>query len=354
MRESIAAVRADANSLRDELNLTPILMKALGAAHADNRQMLSSLTARARRQAYVNGIVSIYGLLEESVDRLLLETARTYEAVFPRHADLPDRIKAAHKELTLRALLDPDRARLRIRLDEAAAVNVLVSNQMGSTPRLNAAVFTSASANYRPDYVRSLCNRLDLDPGNEVLGGAALEALRNTGLDYSKVDSLLNNLIERRNDVTHSYQTPELLDSGELLGYLEVVLGYLESLHHVAAAKLLRDLSEQQLKAIGTIVHVYSNALAVDMVGGELEAPCKMLVVRGSSVAVVDVVNLQVDNVDQHGRLRYEGEVVQLGLKLTGTNSGLSVGADIFVLPERWYSLDLLIRTAGPSSTSAN
>src|SRR5689334_22224753 len=103
MREVAAAFQAHCENLRAELDLGSVLRAALSAAHAQDKHKLRTLMARSKRQSYVSGIVSLYGLLEESVDRVIVEAADAYAGIFPLYSDLPKRTQTIYKELCLRS-----------------------------------------------------------------------------------------------------------------------------------------------------------------------------------------------------------------------------------------------------------
>jgi hypothetical protein len=78
--------------------------------------------ALARRQAYVSGLISIYGLLEQTIDDLLEAIVGTWSLIYEKHSDVDEGVRSAMRQLTLQALLEADLGRGRAGFDESRAV----------------------------------------------------------------------------------------------------------------------------------------------------------------------------------------------------------------------------------------
>ncbi|MGW4687539.1 HEPN domain-containing protein [Streptomyces sp. NPDC004244] len=341
MKQILAALKADCRDLRSELDLGTELLTALDSAYSEDRQKLGVLVSRSRRQSYVNGIISIYGLLEENVDKLVIEVASLYGGIYARYADLPERTREAYRELSLRCLLEKDRVRLRQPINESAAIHSLVSNSSDIPPQLVPSVFTYATSNYRFSYVLEILMRVGVDAKRRVEAGRTLQALKDSGLNFRSVDSLISDLVTRRNEVAHSYQTVDILDVSTLKAYLDVIQVYLEELQLAASETILRVLARNQLESIGKVTHVWKAAIGVDMSAGSIEAPCSVLLVRESAIDVVSIASLQSGGSPLSGRIRYASEVLQVGMGFLGDKPNVTEGAEVFVLPDKWTYLSL-------------
>ncbi|MEV7952771.1 HEPN domain-containing protein [Streptomyces sp. NPDC088141] len=341
MKQVLAALKADCRDLHSELDLGTELLTALDTAYSGDRQKLGVLASRSRRQSYVNGIISIYGLLEENVDKLVIEVASLYGSIYAKYADLPERTRDAYRELSLRCLLEKDRVRLRQPINESAAIHSLVSNSSDVPPQLEPSVFTYATSNYRFSYVLDLLLRVGVDARRRIEAGRTLKALTDSGLNFRSVDSLISDLVTRRNEVAHSYQTVDMLDVSTLKAYLEVIRVYLEELQLAASETILRVLADKRLELIGKVSHVWKQAIGVEMSAGSIEAPCSVLLVRESAVAVLSVSSLQSGDTPLVGRVRYASEVLEVGMGFSGEKPNGTEGAEVFVLPDRWTYLSL-------------
>ncbi|GAA2436835.1 HEPN domain-containing protein [Streptomyces glaucus] len=341
MREALAAFRADCAALRAELDLGPVLLAALSAAHADDKRTLATLAARSKRQSYVNGIISLYGLLEESVDKVVIEVAEAYSGIFSRYSHVPERTRVAYKEFSLRSLLEAERVRLREPIDEAAAIHALTSSVNNMQPQWLPVVFTYATANYRFPYIAELLHRVDIDVRSNINESAIRGMLTDSGLDFRSTEGFLADLVARRNEVAHSYQALNLLDVDTLRAYLDVTEFFIEDLQRVASERVLRCLTEQQLQPMGKVAHVWRQAIGVDMTSGVIQTPCKVVLVRGSSLSVIDAQSLQSDGIPLEGRVQADAGTLPLGISFSGQLLGNFEGGDAFVLPEKWSYLSI-------------
>jgi hypothetical protein len=344
LKGSVQQLRVDLQTLRDEIGLGPILTAAIDAATVDNPVLRSQRAIRSRRMAYVHGIVSIYGLLEEHIDSLIMEVAEVYSRLYSRYGDLPESVRRSHREYSLRVLLDGDRVRLREPIDEVSSLRVLASSYDDSPVRLNIAAFTYATANYRYPLVADLMRRLNIEIDRVVDANSVKEALSSSGLDFRRVDALIDDVVERRNEIVHSYNTTlELLDAGVLLAYLDVIAAYLEEMFSLASNHLLEILASRHLKPIGAVVHVWPNASAVgvDMSSGKIQAPCKVMIIKSPQVFMRNVQSLQSNNIPIDGILEYVDQTIQLGMSLDEALPQSAEGGKAYILPDQWAYLSI-------------
>ncbi|MFJ7154488.1 hypothetical protein ACIQUQ_06080 [Streptomyces sp. NPDC101118] len=341
MKQIRAVLKADCEDLHSQLDLGSELHRALNGTYSGDRQKLNALTARSRRQSYVNGVVSIYGLLEENIDKLVIEVASAYGGIFELHSDLPERMRDAHREYLLRFLLEKDKIRLREPIQENAALHALMSASSGVSPNLLPSILTYATANYRHSYILDLLHRVDVDARKRVEGGRVAEKLADSGLNFASVDSLILDLVTRRNEVAHSYHTVDMLDVDTLKAYLDVMQAYIQELQIAASEKVLRVLSEKRLQPIGKVAKAWTSALGVDMDAGSIEAPCSVLLVRESGISALDIDSLQSGGQSIPGTVRHLSDVLKMGLGFSAGKPGNVEGASVFVLPDRWEYLRL-------------
>jgi hypothetical protein len=334
-------LRADIEQLKRELGLGPILERALSMDNSEDFLRASTLIARSKRMCYVNGIVSMYGLIEEGVDNLIMEVATTSQQIFKRYGDLPERIQDSHREMSLRAILDEGRVPLRERLDHSASLHILANNYTDAPVQLNKAVFTYSTANYRHAHITELLRRLDVDVSSCATTEKVAEELSNSGLQFRDAETLIRDLVERRNQVAHSYRTTELLDVKVLLAYLKVVSPYLEALFEAASKHLLRQLAHQELIRLGTVGRAWTRTLGLDMTAGYLEPPCHILLIKEKTVHVARVLTLQSNGKDVDGGVEYPGSPTALGLGISDALPRGLKNAEVYGLPDKWAHLSV-------------
>lgn len=339
MRDLVQALEGDVNLLRQELELGPALEQALAGTGGISKVLLNQRTARSKRMAYVHGIVSIYGLLEQHVDLIVMEVAKSFEEICTHYSHLPDRLRSAHREFTLRAALDKDRVRLRETFNESTALSVLAAGVNDSPVRLNKSVFTYSTANYRHPHIVDLLRRVDVEVEDCSKVAQVSSAIQAQGLSFRDAEPLLFDLAQRRNEVAHSYQTSDLLDSSVLIGYLTVVAEYLKAAISEASQRLLQELAARHLTNIGKVVHAYTSSYGVDMIAGHIQCPCSILLVKGGRAGVLVAQSLQSEGGDLAGRVEYAAETIQLGIGFAGPVPSTWNNAEVFVLPDKWLHL---------------
>ena len=345
MKGSFQALNSDIDNLRAELELGPMLGSAIETAYADNNVLRAQLVTRSRRMAYVHGVISIYGLIEEHIDNLIMEAASTYSQLYTGYDKLPENVRANHREYSLRVLLDGDKARLREPINEITNLNVLTANynnySSGLPLQLNFAAFTYSTANYRHPYISHLMRRLNFEVDDVPSEPLVQQALGNSGLEFRNVEALLDDLVTRRNEIAHSYQTLDLLETDLLLSYLDVVAAYIRQVFLMASKHLLRVLASQDLPSLGEVVKVWTNRVGVDMTGGRIQTPCHILLIKDQRVFVRSVESLQSEDVPIVGALEYMDDVIKLGISIDAPLQQSIEGARVFVLPARWLHLEI-------------
>ena len=341
MKSSLQALDSDLQNLRDEINLGPVLGSAINSTYMENKILRAQLFGRSRRMTYVHGIVSIYGLIEEHIDSLMMEIASAYAKLYPSYGDLPECVRLSHRECSLRVLLDGDKAKLRESISEAVNLNILTANYNNAPLQLNPAAFTYANANYRPTYVAQLMRRLDINIDSLVDSLPVKQALSDSGLEFRNAEVLLDDLVRRRNKITHSYQASELLEVAILVAYLDVVSAYLKELFAVASTHLLGVLAAQRLKSIGSLVKRWTECVGVEMTAGRIQSPCNLMFIKESRVFVRTISSLQSGGIPIAGVLENPGEMIELGLAIDEPLPNSIEGAKVFVLPDNWLYLKI-------------
>lgn len=339
MRELVQAVAADVDGLRQELALGPVLEQSIAQTSASNALIRQQQVARSKRMSYVHGIVSIYGLLEQHIGALLMETASAYESICTEYSKLPQRVLSAHREFTLRAILDSERVRLSDPINEGSALAVLASSLNDQPVRLNRSVFTYSTANYRHAHVSDLFRRLDVEVQECKVMPEVMASIRDQGLDFRDAEALLLDLVQRRNEIAHSYRVSDLLDASVMTAYLNVVEKYLLALLHSASQRLLFELSRHHLTRVGIVVDTWTKAYGIDMTSGNIQSPCYILLLKEGRLGALYVSTLQSQGNEISGRIEYGSETIQLGVGFSSEVSGSWKNSEVFVLPEKWLHL---------------
>lgn len=285
----------------------------------------------------------MYGLLEEYVDRLIMEIAGKYEVICEKYSDLPEALRLAHREFSLRAFIDKDRVRLREPITEDAAMQDFAACLADRSLRLNASVFTYSTANYRHDYIQALLNRVSVSIDEKRKSKLGRHALLETGLQFGSADALLKDLVERRNEVAHSYQVQNLLDAAVVGAYLDVVEAYMRGLVEEARLTLLRELTFRQLSPLGKIAQVWSSAIGLDLTSGQLSAPCTVVLIKGGSISTLRVLTLQANGEFLAAAVEHVGSPLKVGLGIMGAVPANAQGSEVYLLPKEYADLEVFL-----------
>ncbi|WP_116949402.1 HEPN domain-containing protein [Jiangella endophytica] len=287
---------------------------------------------------YVAGVVSLYGLLEQSIDEIILEVAANYNKLHQSFLTMPERVRNEFKSLALNSIIDGPKSRLRADLDEDDIFVALNSRSTSSLRRLVPAVFTRAQANYRHPLICELIARLDVKLDERGLVTAA--SLAKTGM--ASVSSLLVDLVDRRNSLTHAYSIQDdILRSQRLLEYLDVLEQYLLSVESVANLRLLDELvATGNAPRIGIMAKKYTDFIGVDLVGANLAIGDALLFQGKTGIFKGGrVTSLMADNVARDSVIAGVNEVVQLGVGMSDGPPRLGEGAAVHSVAQQWVEL---------------
>ncbi|MGD3152502.1 MAE_28990/MAE_18760 family HEPN-like nuclease [Tsukamurella tyrosinosolvens] len=317
--------------LRAEVQLHGVLLDALETRYSADKDQLRQYTSRAKRLTYSSTIVGCYGVIEQTVDSALMALAEAYGRIYPTFGDVPEKVRLNHRDLVLQCLRDGDRARTRQIVDGTAATRSLLLVAT-DRPALTTAVFTLSTANYRMDYLKSLFARIGLDIGDALSKGQPVEYLDKTG--FANFESFLSDLVQRRNDLAHSYGDDAIIDMGVLGAYVEVVGCLLRAIILAANHAVVSLLSDWQLQSIGTVVRTWTGRIGIELKAGELAVGDRLLVVKGNWCTSHEVGSL-FSNDREYDRVEFGGTSLDVAAGVRNVPAGAE-SADVYVIDGTW------------------
>lgn len=324
--------------LRSELELHAVLERALQERFGADVTALTEFDRRARRMTYASIIVGCYGLIEQTVDQLLIATAQSLNEIYPTSGDLPESVRVEHRRLILDCLRSGDRARTRVAVDELNAIDAFAAAEDGP-PRLVPGVFTYATANYRYPYTNELLSRLSMRMDGEPDADEAREQLDKTG--FATFESFLGELVQRRNEIAHSYAEDDIVSPDLLDAYVSIVEVYLRAVvRHVDRELLARIASERDLR-IGKVVKVWTGRVGIEMNMGSIAVDDRLLLMKSGRRSLHRVASLQSEEIDAPAFRVVDGAPINVSARVVGIEEAAE-GSDAFVIPEIWqrYWLD--------------
>lgn len=207
-------------------------------------------------------------------------------------------------------------------------------------PALVAPAFTRSTANYRFPYIRSLLGRLGLDVQEGLYHGRADEALAKTG--FANYESFVEDLVQRRNDIAHSYGDEDLIDREILAAYVEVVASCMLDVIRLANLFAIRAIRDWELEPVGVVTKAWTGRIGVDLEVDSISVGDQLLLFKDDWCTSHEVAGLQSQGVGAD-TFTFEGQPVRVGAKIDQVPSGAE-GCEAFILTaelaEFWPGVD--------------
>lgn len=324
MKTHSEALAANSALLRQEIELSVSMQTEVA------KSGVTASLSLARRQAYVSGLISIYGLLEQTVDDLLEAIVRSWALIYDKHSDVDEAVRTAMRQLTLQALLDSDLGRGRAGFDETRAV-ASIQVDLDAAPTFEPFVATRKTANYRHPLVVQMLKRIGIE-AEGVFDDSRLAGVL-AGAGFTHVASFLEDLTERRNEMSHRMISPDsdILQRDALIAYLEVITAYLLEIVRVIAWRLTQA-TVPRLQVVGPCREAGDNYVAFDLVAGSLRIGDVLVFVKETRMSAHAVKSLQINRVPLNSAVT-KGSAVDVGVTLRGGQNRRYKGAAVYVAP---------------------
>ncbi len=330
MRGVIGALKADVERLTAELQLYDVLADALESRYVTDQKRLRDYGSRARRMTYANTIVGSYGLIEQTIDSVLTTLAESYGRLYATFGDIPETVRVQHRELILQCLRDGDRARTRKLINERDAIEAL-GRTLDGRADLVPEVFTMSTANYRTPYVTGLFSRLAVNIDEGLSRNEPRDALELAG--YANYESFIADLVQRRNDLAHSYGDDNIIAPTVLRAYVDIVAAYLHSVVRVANRHVIKLLTAR-LMPVGQVVQTWTGRLGIRMTAGSLAVGDRVLVQKEEWCTSHFVQSLQSES-QAHEKITVGDRSINVGAQVDCVPAGAE-NASVFVLTNDW------------------
>lgn len=301
-----------------------IRTKDLSEEESDKLDYLLSNRTDEKVYHYTANIISLYGAMESFVEAIADEYLKNLSLLFPSYVDLKKATSLDDYMTSGISLLQHAEGRKFKSLAKKDVLkgmyDVLVNDK--SSVLHSEAFIDVGGGNYRHENIMKCFSKMGVKeiPNNLKNFQPLLGYIQEKGIDtsssiYAKVD----NLVERRNELAHGADSPELIDSDtffELLSffpiYAETINNYLDNELKCYSWKLLeRDALEPRVFN-NNIIEL--NAELVD-VGTTFVKGQKLYILRDEKYYDGEIENVQVDKVDYGVYTKVVAETV-IGLKI--------------------------------------
>jgi len=319
--------------LRADLELSDVLMAALEQRFAAEPGALREYVRRAWRLTYSSTIISCYGLVEQTVDSLLMAVAEAWNRIYPEHGDLPESVRQQHRDLLLTCLRDRERARTRTPPDERAVLAALALSP-ADRPSLVPTAFTLSTANYRLPYVGGLLNRVGIEMGG-LYHGRVDDALSKSG--FANYESFIDDLVQRRNDLAHSYGDDDIINRDLLATYVEIVAGYLLDVVRLANLFAIKAIHDWDIEPIGMVVKTWTGRVGIRLEIDSIAVGDRVLLLKDDWCTSHEVLGLQSEGVSSDS-FTYGGDPINVAAEVDLVPSKAE-GCEVYILPTNWADL---------------
>lgn len=172
-------------------------------------------------------IISLYGVLENTISKWIQEHIQNISTIVNDYRNLEDKFKKDHFTLSIQliSMINDDRYSKFDKFDKETILQKL--NQSISTPNdfeLNSEAYIPSSGNLKHKKIVEAFKPLNID----------LNVLdKNKHLEISMIDDL----VVRRNDISHGVQVDDILDVTVLQEYINSLKTYIKSIFDILIQK---------------------------------------------------------------------------------------------------------------------
>ena len=284
-------------------------------------------SAEARKFVYSASIVTLYGALEQYVERLIQDCVEVYVACHLSYDTISHDVIRNHALLSNEVLAAQLADRYHGSITETElATGLYRAYQRNAPVKLNAEVFSRHTANFRWPLIRASFLRAGLDVAAVEMDPGLSAAMSEHFPDEADALAIVDDLAERRNSIAHGSAT-DLLSLELQLAYVSMLEAFAIALLEKATTAVVRASIHESTVALGRPdKHFQGHIAGYFSSAAEVAVGDVMGVVSGASGHMMEVVEIQIAGVSV-GRAPVGAEV---GIKLSGDFSGRS---RLFVLP---------------------
>lgn len=276
---------------------------------------LLQTSTNTKKYIYIVAIISIYGLLERLIDGLVERFVNGLGSISPSFSALPEGIRKNHlsMSLTLADAVLKDKFRQEISPDAIIAnLNSCLSGASGY--QLNGSAFAFHRGNVSIDKINEMLSGigmqqhlrriLKIESFSNYLTALEWDAtIAKTDEEVRKIFACIDELVDRRNEVSHGVVQVDNLESIELLRrrcdfVLEYGRALVETLEHET---LKHSAATGVALGIGKPIAVFNSEIICFEAGFDISVGDRVFALTGDAHAPVrfgDVVSLEVDKVN--------------------------------------------------------
>jgi hypothetical protein len=317
-RTGVGELLAFLIAVEHEVELTGLLLSEQRHATLEERERMALLAIAAartdkKRYVYAVGIVSLYGLLERLVDRLIEAYVVRVAALVNSYDELPNAIKKTHTEQSIDLIKQVGEDWYRGQLtQEQIVANLHSCLSKNSSFNITKEAFTARHRNTRLEQIAKMLNSIGVNPHlRKFVSAKYLQELLSKvdpERDMQKISDAdlpallqpIDDLVERRNQVAHGV-TPDEIESIDLLKErCSFILAYGEALYEVLVQDILPyEIKHPSVIKLGAPIKVYNNRIVCfESEQGKVSLGDSLIAETKNGMIPFrygDILNLQID-----------------------------------------------------------
>lgn len=274
MYSALAEFREGLGSLKNYLDYLDQVERLLSGDNrnivdGDAKLLLDSISAhpvgvtRRRQLNYTTIVISIYGYFEHLMEEIIGEHIQELNSIVPSYTEFPEKFQQTHLYQSYELLKSLGVSRkLRDRYDQQSIIANLNSCLSGTEGfRINHHAFSLHSRNFRCEGIAEVLARVGVEENTvaKIVETTRLkEFLESRGESVSDAEQYINDLAERRNEVSHGIPT-DILALSELERYLEFFDEFSQALESTLLREALPLRAKHKAICLGNPIAVFNN-----------------------------------------------------------------------------------------------
>lgn len=252
-------------------------------------------------------IISLYGVLEYYIGSWIQEFIDTLPSLVDNYNNLPEKLRKNHFDLSIKLIkmVSENRyAKYEHLQKEDILINLSSCLELPSSYKLNCEAFSPFSGNLKHQKIVDALKALDIELVERLKTNTKFRSfliekygpnIDNRGIElFSKIDDL----VVRRNDISHGMQVDDLLKLTEFDDYIEFLENYGVAIFETLLEEILRYESKYLYEKIDRVIAVYKqgSVLCFELENNNIKIGDYIIVEMNSFFEKKDVLQIEVDN----------------------------------------------------------
>jgi len=277
---------------------------------------------------YKASIISLYGLLEKYIEIWIKEYLDSLSDVVTNYSEITEKIKNFHFDLSLKlinTITSRDSAKFQRLTKEEVLQKLNKCITSNDKYRFNTEAFIISSGNLKHNKIVFLFDSIDIELNkllkrNQTLIKLIQDEQQTENIANIHSDDLynrINDLVERRNEIAHGSEPPNILSNSELETYIEFLEKYCQAIFEILTEQFIKQKSIYKFEKIKKVINVYTNSiLAFEIENYVIRVGDALIVETGEGKFYEKYINsIQLDKQPYQELSIYEKKNIAIGVE---------------------------------------